>query len=138
MNTSNLWLRTGLSVGASLTALAFVLLLGACSSTPADMPDMTRDLTFFSCCGQPGDPGDNLAIGKFCRVTLDCPQSPIHFCSADQLPQKHSYFCTIPCSSTSDTTTCGASAKCLFNPDLQGYGCVPTTCINNLPPGCSL
>jgi hypothetical protein len=109
------------------------------SSGPADMTSAAADLTFFSCCGQPGDTGNSKGVGRFCKKSSpDCSGTGAVFCSAEAAPQKRAYFCTVPCSGATDTTTCGENASCVADSVTGLYGCVPTACVNNLPAGCKL
>ncbi len=123
-------------------SFASLLTVAACSpaSSTADMASTHQpDMVFFSCCGQKGDTGNSKGVGKFCTVQADCSGTPSStLCAAAYEPAKRSYFCTIACSGTSDTTTCGENATCTQDSSNPGlYGCVPNSCLANEPAGCS-
>ena len=87
-------------------------------------PDLTPppDLVFSSSCGQPGDPGNALGVGKYCVMQTDCMSGTIctHPFNASV------YFCTMPCSDTGAATQCGDGALCQCQ---NGQcGCVPAMC----------
>jgi hypothetical protein len=85
------------------------------------------DLALESACGHPGDPGNNLGVGKFCRTNADCTQdAPI--CTAilngNTPSPSDTYYCTVPC--TQGQTDCGTGASCLCSGN--GCGCTPDSC----------
>jgi hypothetical protein len=90
-----------------------------------------------SCCGFPGDHGNELGVGKFCKTDKQCRKnSAAKLCSAfenDKADHK-TFFCTMPCDPSSPVNVCGAGATC--NCEELGCGCTPIACINNPPEGC--
>jgi len=120
------------------------LLTLACNNSPdmttpgadlATTSSVPPDMAFFSCCGKPGETGNDKGIGQYCMQTSEC--KPNLICSAGQSTQK-TYFCTRTCTGTSDTTSCGPNAKCVQNGSMPVFGCVPQSCLDNMPAGCSL
>jgi hypothetical protein len=75
-------------------------------------------------CGTPGDPGNELGVGKYCTAIADCNGLPASLCAVIADPNAH--ICTEPCSSGS--MTCGTNASC----QCQGAlcGCVPNSCVD--------
>lgn len=94
-------------------------------------------MALVSCCAQAGDKGNSKGVGQFCREHADCT-GVASICSAAAAPQKRAYFCTFPCYGDGGTNQCGENAVCQFDSSFQAYGCVPNSCISNLPAGCSL
>lgn len=130
-------------VGAGF--LALLSFASACSSesNPTDMgskADMlsaaTTDIGATSCCGQPGDTGNAIGVGKYCTKDSMCP-STAPFCSYAHQPERMTFFCLQVCSGPDDKTTCGAGATCVKDPNAPLPGCVPDSCLTNKPPGCS-
>jgi hypothetical protein len=103
-------------------------------TTSADMTTLSYDLSGVSCCGQPGDPGNTLGVGKYCTMQSDCTTSGT-FCVYAIQPAKHSYFCTKSCSGPTDS--CGEGASCTQDSGSGLYGCVPNLCVTNPPRGCT-
>ncbi len=88
-------------------------------------PDLTSggDLAFV--CGKPGMTGNEKGIGTYCtQGGGQCTMGTL--CPADFGVAET--FCTLPCSGTTDTTTCGTNAQC----QCQGAqcGCIPNCCLN--------
>jgi hypothetical protein len=111
--------------------------------------DMTgSDMAFASCCGMPGDPGNALGVGKFCKAataTADCNGSAA-ICS--NLVKADVFFCTKICTPPGDMagapldaapdTQCGEGAACVTAASLGGSGCVPIACFYPAPKmGCT-
>lgn len=88
----------------------------AMSSTGGDMAFV---------CGKPGMTGNEKGVGQYCTAGGgQCMNGS--FCPADfGFGQT---FCTVPCTGTSDTTSCGTNAEC----QCQGgqCGCIPSCCLN--------
>lgn len=101
--------------------------LSADLSAPVADLSVPADLSVVSQCGQPGDPGNSVGVGKYCVVQADCRSGTIcthAFVAAE-------YFCTIPCS-PSNPSMCGENAGCACN---SGQcGCLPAAC-GGLPEG---
>jgi hypothetical protein len=117
---------TGAGCGSDTTSSPD-LAAGADLSVSLDLtpPD---DLVFSSSCGQPGDPGNALGVGKFCVMQTDCKNGTI--CTHPFNPSV--YFCTMSCSSGGAATQCGDNAICQCQ---SGQcGCVPAICAG-LPEG---
>lgn len=129
-----------------------LLLLAACRTPPLDydggvpggfgdlapLPGGARDLASVpdlrgsptSCCGVPGNPGNELGVGKFCNSAAECRNQPANLCAATFSPNLH--FCTRPCMMGGGG--CGSGAMC----QCAGSGqcaCVPGECVQP-PPGC--
>jgi hypothetical protein len=97
------------------------------SASPADM-SAVRDLSIYSTCGHPGDPGNSIGVGKFCVVQGDCSTSGT-VCAHPFSPDD--YFCTLPCS-PGNPATCGENANCVCQNNQ--CGCLPAAC-GGLPQG---
>lgn len=86
-------------------------------------------------CGQVGDVGNSLGIGKFCTTVKDCPDTA-PLCSAIgnnmSMPSADdTYFCTIlGCTPDGGTNECAENASCVCGSGGGGSGCVctPTSC----------
>src|SRR4051794_1945100 len=131
-----------------------LLLLAACRTPPLDFDggvpgsvvDMAvdghgRDLAMpvrrdlagipTSCCGKPGNPGNELGVGKFCQDSLDCTSIKATICAATFSPNLT--FCTFSCSMTGPANQCGSGAQCQC---ANGQcACIPGECAMP-PPGC--
>ena len=77
-------------------------------------------------------------IGETASASPSASPSRSTSASAAAAPQKRAYFCTFPCYGDGGTNQCGENAVCQFDSSFQAYGCVPNSCISNLPAGCSL
>ncbi|HZS37908.1 MAG TPA: hypothetical protein VFF06_13820 [Polyangia bacterium] len=79
------------------------------------------------CCGQPGDVGNNLGVGKYCNGFGDCT-GMANLCANLGDPQLH--FCTMICQQGGN---CGTGATC----QCQGgqCGCFPDSCLS-MPASC--
>ena len=98
------------------------------------------DMALLSSCGHPGDTGNSIGVGKFCKTIGDCsgPGLKTNICSAlgnGSTPSaSDSYFCTIyPCHPSDmgpDTAECGDNADCVCGSGMGGSGCActPTSC----------
>lgn len=128
---------------------ALVLAFAACSdnSSSSDMAvaaDMAKgastDMALLSACGHPGDTGNSIGVGKFCKSIADCsgPGLKTNICSAlgnGSTPSpSDTYFCTVyPCHPVDggvDTAECGENADCVCGGSSGGSGCActPTSC----------
>jgi hypothetical protein len=134
------------------SVFALLLLLAACRTRPLDFdggvpggidlaaplgshdlaaPGM-RDLagTPTSCCSTPGNPGNELGVGKYCQDSLDCTGG-VNLCASTIAPNL--LFCTKACTMNGGNAQCGSGAQC------QCAGtqcaCVPGECLMP-PPGC--
>lgn len=96
---------------------------------PADLSTPPRADMFGLCCGQPGDPGNNLGVGKYCMTLQDCANNgQASLCAVLGDPMLH--FCTFLCQQGGN---CGNGATCRCNGNQ--CGCVPDSCIP-FPNGC--
>lgn len=125
--------------GAVFGLLTTALLLG-CNGGSGDMNAV--DMAQRSCCGKSGDVGNSKGVGRYCTSNTDpaCRSSglPANICStAENNVNRPTFFCTLACNGATDTTTCGEAAACTKN-SAGLFGCVPQTCLDNLPPGCPL
>ena len=85
-----------------------------------------------SCCGAPGNPGNELGVGKFCQTTIDCASQQANLCAATFAPGLT--FCTQSCTMGGGNAQCGSGGIC----QCAGQGqcaCVPAECVTP-PPGC--
>jgi hypothetical protein len=116
------------AVKGTLVIVLALLAAWACggnSSTPKK-PDAAID-AFSSTCGQPGDMGNELGIGKFCNNLQDCQGTPsAQLCSI--VGESTTHFCTKTCTSTGSAGQCGTNAMCECNSSNQ-CGCTPTACL---------
>ena len=93
-----------------------------------------RDLhaTPTSCCGVPGNPGNELGVGKFCQDSLDCTSQKATICATTFAPNLT--FCTMACTMGGGNAQCGSGGVCQCAGANQ-CACVPAECITP-PPGC--
>jgi hypothetical protein len=102
---------------------------GGDGPTGADLAD--------SCCGFPGDRGNELGVGQFCTRDEHCAGNvEAKVCSSFEngLTDHVSFFCTIPCDPNVEEDVCGTGARC--NCEEVGCGCVPVACLENAPAHC--
>ena len=114
----------------AVASLAAVV-AGACGSNKtSQMPDATIDASHDasqSKCGNPGDVGNELGIGKFCATLTDCDSTPMApLCSSLGDPKTH--FCTKTCQATGSADQCGTGAMCTCGSSNE-CGCTPTACL---------
>jgi hypothetical protein len=77
-------------------------------------------------CGQPGDTGNSLGVGKYCASEGDCiGNGSAIFCS--NLGGPGTNFCTMSCTASDASNPCGSGASC----QCQGgqCGCTPNYCL---------
>lgn len=100
---------------------------------PRDMA-ATRDLSGppTSCCATPGNPGNELGVGKYCDTQSDCANQKANLCATIADPNAH--FCTLLCTQGGGNAQCGSGALCQCGANGQ-CGCVPGECVMP-PPGC--
>jgi hypothetical protein len=91
-----------------------------------------------SCCGFPGDYGNELGVGKFCVTDEDCAKnSTATICSSAEnaVSEDHqTFFCTLGCDPNATENVCGNGARC--NCEDVGCACAPISCIEHPPAGC--
>jgi hypothetical protein len=100
----------------------------AAHATHADAapPDAPPGDAFASTCGQPGDQGNQLGVGKFCTTLNDCSSTPsAGLCS--NLGDATTFFCTKFCTSGGAADQCGTGATCQCGNG--GCGCTPDACL---------
>ena len=118
-------------------------IFAACSSssststtTGGDSGGGGQDAGIDSTCGQPSDPGNEVGVGKFCKVVGDCIGNKMAtICSV--LGDQTTHFCTKTCKNPDGGTSgtdegglddnCGTGATCSC--DDQGCGCTPNQCL---------
>jgi len=106
--------------------LIMVALAGCSSNGNGAKADAGVD-AYFSKCGHPGDPGNELGIGKFCGQLSDCNSTPAApLCSSLGDPQTH--FCTKTCQMGGPANQCGTATMCACNGGGQ-CGCTPSACL---------
>lgn len=106
--------------------LAFVIALAACGGDDGD-DDPAVD-AFVSACGQPGDLGNELGVGKFCATLGDCGDTTdAPLCSSLGDPSTH--FCTKTCTAPTpgSPNECGTDAECTCSGG--NCGCVVSACL---------
>jgi hypothetical protein len=92
----------------------------AADATPTDAPSDAA-----SACGNPGDVGNSLGVGKYCTKARDCVGLAALLCATAGNPDNH--FCTKSCSPQHDSgTECGEGATCTCDP--RGCGCTLNGC----------
>jgi hypothetical protein len=94
------------------------------SSDDADDTSMTVDAGT-TLCGNPGDVGNEIGVGKYCEGIGDCG-GEAWLCSDIGDPNTH--FCTKTCEMGS-TDQCGTGAECVCN-DSNQCGCTPSVCLD--------
>ena len=112
----------------AVLAMVVAYACGGGSSTPPPPPDAAVD-AFQSDCGFPGDPGNELGIGKFCDGFSDCATTTgAPLCSTAGDPNTH--FCTKTC--TRGSTECGTGITCTCESEAPNArcGCTPDVCLN--------
>ncbi|MCE9574745.1 MAG: hypothetical protein K8W52_16470 [Deltaproteobacteria bacterium] len=120
--------RQGSVVGCLI--FAFLVGCGGSSSPSVDAhpPDaaVTVD-AFASSCGQPGDVGNELGVGKFCATLTDCSSNgSANLCSI--LGDPTTFFCTKLCTAATGAADCGSNTTCTCNASNQ-CGCTPNACV---------
>ncbi len=109
-----------------ICSLVLAFACGGGSSGDDAAVDAAAD-AFQSDCGFPGDPGNELGIGKFCASLSDCADTQgAPLCSSLGDPNTH--FCTKTCDMGS-TDQCGTATACTCNAGGQ-CGCTPNACLN--------
>jgi hypothetical protein len=86
-----------------------------------------------SCCGVPGNPGNEQGVGKFCMSSADCMGQPANICATVADPTFT--FCIKICSATGGNQQCGSGAQCQCGMGGMQCACVPGECTMP-PPGC--
>lgn len=136
---------------------SLILLLCACRTPPLDIGagdgglpgandlavagggDMRRgrDMHFppNSCCGNPGNPGNEQGVGKFCMTSGDCAGQMANICATVADPTFT--FCIKVCSPNGGNAQCGSGAQCQcgMGGGMMGCACIPGECTQP-PPGC--
>lgn len=123
-----------IGMGNQIRLISFILAAAvayACgSSSTAKKPDAKVD-AFSSTCGQPGDLGNELGVGKFCNDLADCMSTPsARLCSIIGDPTTH--VCTKTCagSGSAGSGMCGTAASCTCDTSSPPQcGCVPNSCL---------
>jgi hypothetical protein len=94
-----------------------------------------RDLhsTPTSCCGMPGNPGNEQGVGKFCMSSGDCTGQQANICATAVDPTFT--FCIKLCSPNGGNAQCGSGAQCQCGMGGMQCACVPGECTMP-PPGC--
>lgn len=104
-------------------ALLAILLCAACGGDDAAV---VPDANFVTTCGSPGDEGNELGIGKFCRTLNDCTDTDdAPLCS--NIGDETTWFCTRTCANEDDDAVCGSDTECVCGGG--GCGCTPTVCL---------
>jgi len=104
--------------------LVIALALAGCGGD--DASDVPPDAEFITVCGAPGDEGNELGIGKFCRTLNDCTdteEAPL--CS--NIGDETTWFCTKTCTDETADDECGTGTECTCGNG--GCGCTPSVCL---------
>lgn len=104
---------------------------------PADAGAPISDEVAESCCGVPGDRGNELGVGKFCTRDEHCAgNAAATLCSSieNDITDHKSFYCTIPCDPNQLENICGEGASCIC--EEVGCACTPTSCVENPPNDC--
>jgi hypothetical protein len=110
------------------TCITIMMFFVACTGGKAKGKADAMIDAFFSTCGQPGDTGNELGIGRFCTSFDDCAsttEAPL--CSI--IGSSATHFCTKTCSTTGSAGQCGTATMCVCNAGNQ-CGCTPTVCLH--------
>jgi hypothetical protein len=79
-------------------------------------------------CGQPGDKGNALGVGKYCNSVADCkgtPEAPLCSIAGD----KDTHFCTKLCDAKGDIAKeCGSADMTCACDNVGNCGCTPKKC----------
>lgn len=79
-----------------------------------------------SLCGEPGDVGNELGVGKYCDTSAECSDTAdAPFCATLGNPDAH--FCTNLCDQNGPPDQCGTGASCQC--DGGNCGCTPDSCL---------
>ena len=94
-----------------------------------------RDMHFppNSCCGNPGNPGNEQGVGKFCMTSMDCAGQMANICATVANPMFT--FCIKLCSPNGGNAQCGSGAQCQCGMGGMQCACIPGECTQP-PPGC--
>ncbi len=77
-------------------------------------------------CVKPGDPGNELGLGRYCEQAADCAfDGALRLCTAQFTTNPYAWFCTTLCA---DTSQCGTGALCVLTPAGMRV-CVPPACL---------
>ena len=130
---------------ALVAALCLVSAAGCHSKDEPGSDDMmsidlapASDLAELSCCGFPGDKGNELGVGKFCASISDCIGNRAGICSSlgnTAGSTWKTFFCTFTCTPSDGGDPCGSGATCQCDPmSGRGCACTPNSCVNNPAP----
>jgi hypothetical protein len=108
-----------------MLALALIAWTG-CGDDGGSAIDASPD-AFETICGNPGDTGNELGIGRFCDRLADCTDATAPLCSKIGDPLAH--FCTATCTPATEAEKCGTNATCTCNSGGQ-CGCTPNACLD--------
>ena len=83
-----------------------------------------------SICGNPGDPGNDMGVGKYClnATSGECASQPASICA--NIGDADAHFCTKICNDAMpDEDQCGADATCICQGSGGLCGCTPNSCL---------
>jgi hypothetical protein len=109
-----------------MRALMVLLVAAACSTSDGGAPPpVDAKPASDSICGNPGDPGNEMGVGKYCNAIDDCSGGAASLCAILGDPRAH--FCTKTCMAGQGAEACGAAAACQCQGGL--CGCLPNACL---------
>lgn len=111
-----------------ILALALFVSVGCGDDGGGSSIDAKPADAFETICGNPGDTGNELGIGRFCDRLADCTDTTAPLCSKIGDPLAH--FCTATCTVATEAEKCGTNAMCTCNASNQ-CGCTPNACLSN-------
>lgn len=86
---------------------------------------MSQADAFETICGEPGDTGNSMGVGKFCSEISDCSGQAANICAILGNPLAH--FCTKICDPEMPVAdTCGEDTTCECSG--SSCGCTPASC----------
>ena len=109
----------------SLISIALCSLVLACSADGGTPAPVDAPATDMSICGHPGDPGNELGVGKYCTSLTECSGLQAGLCSV--IGDARAHFCTKTCAAGQGVEACGTNATCQCQGGL--CGCTPNACL---------
>lgn len=111
---------------AAFALVCALAMISGCDDGGSDKPVDAGVDALVSKCGQPGDTGNELGIGKYCSSLGDCTSQTAPLCSI--LGDMETHFCTNTCTMANAAMKCGTGTTCTCNASNQ-CGCTPNSCL---------